>query len=302
MFVSILAYFTQLQAPLQFFGSFYNQVQNNLIDAERMLALNAKEIMRCDGRITFSNVSFAYHQRKPAINNVSFTVEPGTKTAIIGESGSGKSTCLKLLFRFYDVSSGSIQVDGHDIRSLKMLSYRRHIAVVPQETILFNASILYNLQYAKPDAALEEIYEACKAASIHDRITEFPEGYDTKVGERGLRLSGGERQRIAIARALLKDPQMILLDEATASLDSHTEKQIQGALEYATNGRTTMTIAHRLSTITDADQILVFHHGEIVERGTHEELIRKHGRYYDMWEKQTKKQDANKAQDDKTSL
>ena len=158
---------------------------------------DAKEFTRCSGRIVFSNVSFAYDQQKPAINNISFTVEPGTKTAIIGESGSGKSTCLKLLFRFYDVSSGAIQIDGDDIRSLKMLSYRRHIAVVPQDTILFNSSILYNLRYANPDAALEEIYQACKAASIHDRILEFPEGYDTKVGERGLRLSGGEKQRVS---------------------------------------------------------------------------------------------------------
>lgn len=201
------------------------------------------DLPQCNGRIAFSNVSFAYDNRKPAIKDMSFTAEPGTSTAIVGESGSGKSTCLKLLFRFYDVNSGSISIDGHDIRSIKLESMRSHIGVVPQDTILFNTSILYNLQYAKPDAKLEEVYAACRAASIHDRILSFPEGYETKVGERGLRLSGGEKQRIAIARAILKDPKVLLLDEATASLDSHTEKQIQSALESVTKGRTTVTIA-----------------------------------------------------------
>ncbi|KAF2179235.1 putative transport protein [Zopfia rhizophila CBS 207.26] len=299
MFVGILGYFTQLQAPLQFFGSFYNQVQNNLVDAERMLDLfktkptivdsdKACDIPECSGRVTFSNVSFAYDHRKPAIENMSFTVAPGTKTAIVGESGSGKSTCLKLLFRFYDVTNGSIQIDEKDVRDLSVRSFRKHIGVVPQDTILFNTSILYNLQYAKPDATPEEVYQACRAASIHDRILSFPEGYETMVGERGLRLSGGEKQRIAIARAILKNPQIILLDEATASLDSHTEKQIQGALETVTKGRTTITIAHRLSTITKSDQILVLQQGQVVERGTHEELLVKGGRYREMWEKQTK--------------
>ncbi|KAF2276637.1 uncharacterized protein EI97DRAFT_432879 [Westerdykella ornata] len=299
MFVSILGYFTQLQAPLQFFGSFYSQVQNNLVDAERMLDLfkekptivdskNAKDLPNCSGRITFSNVSFAYDKRKPAIEDVTFTAEHGTSTAIVGESGSGKSTCLKLLFRFYDVSSGSIQIDGSDIRDVKLEDLRSHMGIVPQDTILFNTTILYNLQYAKPEATLEEVYDACRAASIHERILSFPEGYQTKVGERGLRLSGGEKQRIAIARAILKNPQIILLDEATASLDSHTEKQIQGALDRVTEGRTTITIAHRLSTITGCDQILVLHEGKLVEKGTHDELLRLRGRYFSMWEKQTR--------------
>ncbi|KAF2677302.1 hypothetical protein K458DRAFT_436767 [Lentithecium fluviatile CBS 122367] len=299
MFVGILGYFTQLQAPLQFFGSFYSQVQNNLVDSERMLDLfkekptivdaeDACELADCQGRISFSNVSFAYDQRKPAIQDMSFVAEPGTSTAIVGESGSGKSTLLKLLFRFYDVGSGSIKLDDGDIRDLKVQSARSHFGVVPQDTILFNTSILYNLQYAKPDATVEEVYTACKLASIHTRILSFPEGYETKVGERGLRLSGGEKQRIAIARAILKNPQIILLDEATASLDSHTEKQIQAALETVTKGRTTITIAHRLSTITKCDQILVLHQGRIIERGTHEQLLKLGGRYFEMWDKQTK--------------
>ncbi|KAF2264633.1 ABC heavy metal transporter [Lojkania enalia] len=299
MFVSILAYFTQLQAPLQFFGSFYNQVQNNLIDAERMLDLfklkptiidsqTAEELDSCAGEISFDNVTFSYGYVKPALSDVSFCVPIGTSTAIVGESGSGKSTCLKLLFRFYDVASGSIRIDGRDIRDFRIASYRSHFGVVPQDTILFNSSIRYNLQYARLDAREDEIYAACRAASIHDKILSFPRGYDTIVGERGLRLSGGEKQRIAIARAILKNPQIILLDEATASLDTHTEKQIQAALETATKGRTTITVAHRLSTITKHNQILVFHEGSIVERGRHEDLLELGGRYKEMWEKQTR--------------
>lgn len=275
-----------------------------IVDAE-----DAQDIPYSDGNISFEDVCFAYDQRKPALNKVSFAVKPGTSTAIVGESGSGKSTCLKLLFRFYDISSGSIRIDGKDIRDLKVAEYRKHISVVPQDTILFNSSILYNLQYANPHASMEDIYAACRAASIHDRIMSFPEGYETKVGERGLRLSGGEKQRVrkslskslvstltnqkfklAIARALVKNPRIMLLDEATASLDSHTEKQIQGALEVATRGRTTITIAHRLSTITKCDQIIVLENGSIIEQGTHEELLQLNGKYSDMWEKQTKAQ------------
>ena len=288
-FVSLLAYFAQLQAPLAFFGSFYNQVQNNLVDAERMLALvryhpeshfralicskfkyktrivdgpNAIPLAHCKGKIVFSNVDFWYDERKIALQNVSFTVDAGSTTAIVGESGSGKSTCLKLLFRFYDVDSGSILIDDSHIRDLTVGSLRSHIGVVPQDTSLFNASIRYNILYAKPDATLEEIQKACEAASIHERILSFPDGYETVVGEGGARLSGGEKQRvcatsqfqvqrhtngareqISIARAVLRKPQIMLLDEATASLDSHTEKQIQRALERVTANRTTISIA-----------------------------------------------------------
>ncbi|KAF4636131.1 hypothetical protein G7Y89_g1951 [Cudoniella acicularis] len=297
-FVTLITYFAQLQAPLAFFGSFYNQAQNNLVEAERMLELfkqkpdivdspNSKSLTSCKGRICFKNVTFAYNSRKPAIKDVSFTVEPGTTTAIVGESGSGKSTILKLLFRFYDIGSGSITIDDSDLRSLKLQSVREHIGVVPQDTVLFNETLLYNVLYGRQNATETELFEACHAASIHQKIVGFPDGYNTAVGERGLKLSGGEKQRVAIARAILKKPQIMLLDEATSSLDSHTERQIQEALEQVTKNRTTITIAHRLSTITEADQILVLHEGRIVERGRHVDLLKLGGRYRTMWEKQT---------------
>ncbi|RGP74635.1 ATP-binding subfamily b [Fusarium sporotrichioides] len=299
-FVSLINYFVQLQGPLNFFGTYYTMLQNNLIEAERLLDLfketagvvekpDAIVLPPIKGEVSFNDVKFAYQTKKGGLvlDGINFTVAPGTKTAIVGESGSGKSTSLKLLFRFYDVTDGSITIDGHDLRDVKLDSLRRNIGVVPQDTVLFNATIMYNLLYARPDATEEDVFEACKAANIHERILNFPDGYETKVGERGLKLSGGERQRIAIARAILKDARILLLDEATASLDSHTERQIQDALERVTAGRTTITIAHRLSTITTSDQIIVLHKGEIVERGTHNELLALGGRYHAMWEKQT---------------
>ncbi|RSM20096.1 hypothetical protein CDV31_000889 [Fusarium ambrosium] len=299
-FVSLINYFVQLQGPLNFFGTYYTMLQNNLIEAERLLDIfketsgvvekeDAIKMPSPRGEVAFNNVKFSYQTNKgePVINDISFTVAPGTKTAIVGESGSGKSTCLKLLFRFYDVSDGSITIDGHDLRDVTLDSLRKNIGVVPQDTVLFNATIMYNLLYASPHASETDVFAACKAANIHDRILGFPDGYETKVGERGLKLSGGERQRIAIARAILKDARILLLDEATASLDSHTERQIQDALERVTAGRTTITIAHRLSTITTSDQIVVLHKGNIVERGTHNELLALQGRYHAMWEKQT---------------
>ncbi|KAL5364120.1 putative transport protein [Aspergillus floccosus] len=299
MFVSLLAYLAQLQAPLGFFGSFYTQIQNNLIDAERMLSLfeespsvvdkpGARDITDCKGHITFDRVSFAYDPRREALRDISLDIPPGTSVAIVGESGSGKSTLLRLLFRFYDVNSGRILLDGVDIQEFTIQSLRDHFGVVPQDTILFNDTLMYNLLYANPEASEEDIYAACRAASVHDKIMALPDGYNTQVGERGLRLSGGEKQRISIARSILKSPTIILMDEATASLDSETEKAIQTSLAQISVGRTTITIAHRLSTIVDCDRIVVLHDGQIVEQGTHAELLARNGRYQKMWEKQTK--------------
>ncbi|CAI6334304.1 unnamed protein product [Periconia digitata] len=298
MFVTLLTYLAQLQAPLNFFGSFYTQVQNNLVDAERMLELYEEKptvvdaddtmlLKRCSGHISFSNVKFAYNEQRQALRGISFEVLSGTSTAIVGESGSGKSTLLKLLFRFYDVNSGTICVDGKDVQKIQIKSLRDYISVVPQDTILFNNTLMYNLKYARPDATDEQVFDACRSATIHDKIMSFPGGYSTSVGERGLKLSGGERQRIAISRAFLRAPSILLLDEATASLDSETEGHIQEALERVSRGRTTITIAHRLSTIVKADQIIVLQEGRIVERGTHAQLLQNNGLYLSMWEKQT---------------
>jgi ABC-type transport system involved in Fe-S cluster assembly fused permease/ATPase subunit len=302
-FVGLLTYMAQLQAPLNFFGTFYRSIQSALINSERMLELfkekptvvdspSAEDLPSCQGDIRFNNVGFAYDKRKPALDDLSFRCLPGTTTALVGESGGGKSTVFRMLFRFYNASSGSIQVDGHDVQDVTIDSLRRHIGVVPQDTVLFNESLMYNLKYANQEATDEQVFEACRAASIHNRILGFPDGYETKVGERGLRLSGGEKQRVAIARTILKDPRIILLDEATAALDTETEQHIQAALAMLAKGRTTLIIAHRLSTITTADQILVLHAGQVAEAGTHQELIATKGRYATMWKKQIRAEKA----------
>ncbi|KAK4964031.1 ATP-binding cassette-type vacuolar membrane transporter Hmt1, partial [Elasticomyces elasticus] len=266
-FVALLTYMAQLQSPLNFFGTFYRMIQSSMINSERMLELfkekptvvdspSAKTMPSCEGDIRFSDVHFAYDERKPALQGLDFHCAPGSTTALVGESGGGKSTVFRLLFRFYNTKSGSIQVDGNDVEDVTIDSLRRHIGVVPQDTVLFNETLMYNLKYADPSATDEDVFDACRAASIHDRILTFPDGYQTKVGERGLRLSGGEKQRVAIARTILKNPRIILLDEATAALDTETEEHIQEALTTLARGRTTLVIAHRLSTITMADQIL----------------------------------------------
>ncbi|KAG4434977.1 hypothetical protein IFR05_009531 [Cadophora sp. M221] len=298
-FVTLLTYMAQLQQPLNFFGSFYRSVQNAMISGERLLELfkeqptvvdelGTKAMHSCEGQIRFQNVKFSYDERKPALENLTFTCRPGTTTAFVGESGGGKSTVFRLLFRFYNTQDGSIQVDGNDVRDITIDSLRRHIGVVPQDTVLFNETLMYNLKYANQDATDEDVYAACRAASIHDKIMAFPDRYNTKVGERGLRLSGGEKQRVAIARTIIKNPRIIMLDEATAALDSETEQNIQEALTTLSEGRTMLVIAHRLSTITSADQILVLHAGQVVESGNHHELIALKGRYYNMWKKQSK--------------
>lgn len=296
-FVTLLTYMAQLQAPLNFFGSFYRGIQSAMISGERLLELfkeqptvvddpTAVSMPACEGQIRFDNVKFAYDERKPALENLSFTCPPGTTTAFVGESGGGKSTVFRLLYRFYNAQDGSIQIDGNDIKDVTIDSVRRHIGVVPQDTVLFNETLMYNLRYANQDATDEEVYTACRAASIHDKIMLFPDGYNTKVGERGLRLSGGEKQRVAIARTILKNPRIIMLDEATAALDSDTEQNIQEALMTLSQGRTMLVIAHRLSTVTNADQILVLHAGRVAEAGTHTELLEMKGRYANMWKKQ----------------
>ncbi|GAQ07228.1 heavy metal tolerance protein [Aspergillus lentulus] len=302
-FVSLLTYMAQLQGPLNFFGTFYRSIQSALINSERMLELfreqptvvdkpGAMPLAVCKGDIKFEDVEFAYDTRKPALNGLTFHCEPGTTTALVGESGGGKSTVFRLLFRFYNARNGHIRIDGHDVEEITIDSLRRHIGVVPQDTVLFNETLMYNLKYANQNATDEEVYEACRAASIHDKIMSFPDGYNTKVGERGLRLSGGEKQRVAIARTILKNPRIILLDEATAALDTETEEHIQGALSTLSRGRTMLVIAHRLSTITTADRILVLHEGRVAESGTHDQLLVMKGRYASMWRKQIRAQRA----------
>ena len=302
-FVSLLTYMAQLQGPLNFFGTFYRSIQSAMINSERLLELfkerptvldlpTAGDFPSCEGDIRYRDVQFAYDPRKPALKGVDFRCAPGTTTALVGESGGGKSTIFRLLFRFYNTVGGSIQIDGKDVKDIKIEALRRHIGVVPQDTVLFNETLMYNLKYANPEATDEQVYDACRAASIHDKIMTFPDGYEARVGERGLKLSGGEKQRVAIARTILKDPRIILLDEATAALDSETEQHIQTALDRLSQGRTTLVIAHRLSTITTADQILVLHSGKVVECGTHDELLGKKARYASMWRKQIRAQKA----------
>lgn len=311
-FAILVTYMAQLQQPLNFFGTFYRVIQSAMINSERMLELfkeqptvvdgpDAKPLATCEGRIDFEDLHFAYDQRKPALNGLDFNIKPGTTVAFVGESGGGKSTVFRLLFRFYNPTSGRILVDGHDVQSLTIDSLRKKIGVVPQDTVLFNESIMYNLKYANQDATDEDVYNACRAASIHERILSFPEGYKTAVGERGLRLSGGEKQRVAIARTIIKNPRIILLDEATAALDTETEQHIQEALSTLSHGRTMLVIAHRLSTITLADQIVVLHKGKVAETGTHDELLARNGKYASMWDKQVRAQraaeEAKKAKD-----
>ncbi|TAQ86264.1 hypothetical protein B7494_g5424 [Chlorociboria aeruginascens] len=296
-FTVLLIYWAQLKGPLVFFSTMYKSISYSLMDAERLLELfqtkptiveapHAKPLKLTEGLVKFEGVSFHYDKRKPTLKNVNFDVPPGKTVALVGETGGGKSTILKLLDRFYDVEAGSISIDGQDIRNITLSSLRSAIGVVPQDPTLFNDSIMNNIRYARLDATDQEVYEACKAAAVHEKVMSFPDGYNSKVGDRGVKLSGGEKQRVAIARAILKKPDIILLDEATSAVDTDTEQTIQEGFKNLCKGRTTFVVAHRLSTIMRADRILVIMNGEVVESGSHDELIHSNGKYHDLWSKQ----------------
>ncbi|XP_017103824.2 ATP-binding cassette sub-family B member 6 [Drosophila bipectinata] len=309
-FVLFSTYLMELYMPLNWFGTYYRAIQKNFVDMENMFDLLREEeeivdapgsspLLTAGGSIEFSNVTFGYSPEKLVLRNVSFTVPAGKTVAIVGPSGAGKSTIMRLLFRFYDVQTGAILIDGQNIKLVQQQSLRQAIGVVPQDTVLFNNTIFYNIEYAKLGASADAVYEAARAADIHEKILSFPDSYETKVGERGLRLSGGEKQRVAIARTLLKAPIIVLLDEATSALDTHTERNIQAALARVCANRTTIIVAHRLSTIIHADEILVLKEGNIVERGRHDQLVlRDDGVYADMWQQQLKNLDTDQSGSD----
>ncbi|XP_067890865.1 ATP-binding cassette sub-family B member 6 [Heterodontus francisci] len=310
-FVLFGTYIIQLYTPLNWFGTYYRMIQSSFIDMENMFELfreeqeitddiNAADLAFKVGKVEFDDVYFSYIDGKEILHGISFTVPPGHTVALVGPSGSGKSTIIRLLFRFYDVRGGCIKIDGQDISKVKQSSLRSHIGVVPQDTVLFNENIKNNIRYGRVTASDEDVEEASRASDIHEQIITFPEGYDTQVGERGLKLSGGEKQRVAIARTILKAPQIVLLDEATSALDTQTERNIQASLARVCTNRTTIVVAHRLSTVVNANQILVLQDGRIVERGRHDVLLAKGGVYAGMWMKQQQAESPDSASDTET--
>jgi ABC-type transport system involved in Fe-S cluster assembly fused permease/ATPase subunit len=300
--VLVNSFMIQLYIPLNFLGVIYREIKQALADMERLFGLldqnrevadtpGAQPLATQGARVEFAHVEFSYEAKRQILFDVDFAIPAGTTTAVVGHSGSGKSTLSRLLFRFYDVNRGSISIDGQDIRGITQASLRSAIGIVPQDTVLFNDTIEYNIAYGRPGASKQDIVAAARAASIHDFIESLPDGYATMVGERGLKLSGGEKQRVAIARTLLKNPAILIFDEATSALDSKSEQAIQGQLKEIARNRTTLVIAHRLSTIADAQQIIVLDHGKIVERGTHQSLLAARGLYAQMWERQLARPD-----------